>query len=96
MYFNVPEYMAANPFSDIVPYRLFDPATGNVIGGVIEFDDDEGWFRVACRREGRERDGTNTSITHVLTLPFQVVPYFNGIDDLPVIYFDSNKAASVS
>jgi hypothetical protein len=94
MRFNVPDYMAANPFCDVVPYRLLDPATGNVIGGVVEFDDDEGWFRVVCRSEVQKRNHADTPASRVLTLPFQVVPYFNGIDDLPVVYFDSAETAS--
>lgn len=94
MRFNVSEYMVANPFCDIVPYRLFDPATGNVIGGVVEFDDEEGWIRIACRTEIHGRNENTTPVTRVLTVPFQVVPYFNGIDDLPVVYLDNAEVAS--
>jgi hypothetical protein len=102
MYFKVSDFMAANPFCDIIPYRLLDPATGNVIGGVTEFDDDEGWFRVLCRTDDPSRNrlvgycsaNTNDLVSQILTVPFQVVPWFNGIDDLPVVYLDTIQCNS--
>jgi hypothetical protein len=102
MYFNISEWVQNvihEPNDDaICPYRVLDPATGSIIAGVREFNDDEGWLRVFCRgpkeitgRENRfyAHPDTDEMVTQILYVPYQVVPYYHGIDDLPNIYIDT-------
>jgi hypothetical protein len=94
MYFKVSEW----PYGTPCPVRLVDPATDRIIMGVTEFNDDEGWCRVLCRgpegTEGRRdfpyrHNDTDTLVTQVLTVPFKVVPYQEGIDEKPGILLDT-------
>jgi hypothetical protein len=80
------------------PWRVLDPATGCRIAAVTEFNDDEGWVRVFCRApqsyEGQENfayaaKGTDSLVTQILHIPFQVVPYYEGIDDVPQVWLDT-------
>jgi hypothetical protein len=101
MHFKVSDWMdAQDPQkpSHTCPWRVLDPTTGSRIAAVSEFDDDEGWLRVFCRSpkqyEGQTNfsytaNGTGHLVTQILTIPFQVVPYYEGIDDLPEIYLDT-------
>jgi hypothetical protein len=82
----------------VCPYRVLDPATGSVISHVTEFNDDEGWIRVLCRQPQQFEGQTNFAYAHrdldelvsqILYVPFQVVPYYDGIDDLPQIFLDT-------
>ena len=102
MHFKVSEwtdtFVDEHPDEEIIcPYRVLDPATGSSIAGVTEFNDDEGWLRVLCRDHSLstpdqphwatcyEIDELITQIKHI---PFQVVPYYQGIDELPVVFVD--------
>lgn len=102
MHFKVTEWTRAfveeHPDEDVIcPYRALDPSTGFIISGVTEFNDDEGWLRVLCRDEvlstpdkprwlvHRELDEL---VTQIKRIPFQIVPYYDGIDDLPMTYVD--------
>lgn len=80
------------------PYRILDPATGSIIAHVTEFNDDEGWLRVLCRSPQQVEGQTNFAYYHldtgevvsqVLHVPYQVVPYYDGIDDLPHVFIDT-------
>jgi hypothetical protein len=101
MHFRVSEWISTQDYraeSIICPYRVLDPATGFRIAQVTEFDDDDGWLRVLCRApklyEGQtnfaycDRD-TDELVSQILYVPFQVVPYYEGIDDLPEIFIDT-------
>jgi hypothetical protein len=102
MHFKVSEwtrkFVEEHPDEEVVcPYRVLDPATGFIISGVTEFNDDDGWLRVLCRDQflstpdkprwavHPELDELITQIKHI---PFQVVPCYDGIDDLPVTHVD--------
>lgn len=101
MHFRVDEWMDTQDpeaVSPICPWRVLDPASGDRIAAVSEFNDDEGWLRVLCRSpqqyEGQTNfayaaNDTNSLVTQILTVPFQVVPYYPGIDDLPEVYIDT-------
>ena len=80
------------------PWRVLDPATGNLISAVTEFNDDEGWLRVLCRSPQRydgqtdfayAANGTDDLVSQIVTMPYQVVPYYDGIDEIPQIYVDT-------
>lgn len=102
MHFKVSEwttaFVADHPDQDIIcPYRVLDPATGCCISGVTEFNDDEGWLRVLCRDPSLSTPDkpywavshdVGELITQIKHVPFQVVPYYDGIDDLPTVYVD--------
>lgn len=102
MHFKVTEwtraFVAEHPDEEIVcPYRVLDPGTGLSISGVTEFNDDEGWLRVLCRDLSRSTPDNprwavcqdlDELITQIKHIPFQVVPYYDGIDDLPMVYVD--------
>jgi hypothetical protein len=102
MHFSVSEWCRSLEESDDdhvnCPYRVLDPATGSIISNVREFNDDEGWLRVLCRAPkdlpGRENrlyahPDTGDVISQILYRPYQVVPYYNGIDELPAIHIDT-------
>jgi hypothetical protein len=97
MYFNVVEFWEDNPDAAHCPFRLIDSESGYVIGGVREFFEEQGWFRVLCRNSefpngpvlGYCANGTDSLVTQILTSPFRVVPYHDGIDDEPVVYLDT-------
>jgi hypothetical protein len=101
MHFRVDEWLRTqdpqSP-SPICPWRVLDPATGSIISHVNEFNDDEGWLRVMCRSpqqyEGQTHfaycaSNSNSLVTQIVYRPFQVVPYYKGIDDLPEIFLDT-------
>lgn len=78
-----------------VPYRVLKPSTGEIIQAVREFNDDEGWVRVIVRHPDASGyygqwavSDADELITQVVHMPFQVVPFYDGIDDLPGIYVD--------
>lgn len=104
MHFKVSEWVEwmreqdPDKVSLICPWRVLDPATGSIIAFVTEFNDDEGWLRVLCQSpqqyEGQKNfcyvaNGTDSLVSQILTIPFQVVPYYPGIDDLPSISLDT-------
>lgn len=99
MHFRVSEWLDDQPDErTICPYRVLDPATGNIISQVTEFNDDEGWVRVLCRHPDWLERRTDSSYVHpdqdvlvsqIRYLPFQVVPFYDGIDELPKVYIDT-------
>lgn len=91
MRFSVYEFAVQNPGS-ICPIRLRDPASGKIIANVIGFDTGMDSVSVLCSGDdGRpyryvDYDKREEAlVAQDIHMPFEVVDWYEGIDDEPTI-----------
>ena len=91
MRFSVYEFFAQNPGATC-PIRLRDPASGKIIDKVIGFDTETDSVSVLCSGDdGRpyyhvDHDKREEAlVAQDIRMPFEVVDWYEGIDDEPTI-----------